>query len=255
MLRSAGHHNFAGCKERTDVSRIVSSFGSARPTPIRTFGTVRRQSGMHVLVMAKSPRPGKVKTRLCPPCSPHEAASIAEAALRDTLEAVARSRADRRIVALDGAPGPWLPPGFEVVDQCDGSFDRRLAHAWTEAGGPGVQIGMDTPQITPGLLNQALLTLDSTGTDSVLGGAVDGGWWAIGLRAPSPAVFLGVPMSTSRTCAHQLARLDALGLAVRRLPMLRDLDTFEDALNHAAHHPSTRTAALIRSLAVRMALR
>ena len=254
-LRSAGRHNFAGRKERTDVSRIVSSFGVAAAKAVRTFGTVRPQSEMHVLVMAKAPRPGKVKTRLCPPCSPHEAASIAEAALRDTLEAVAHSDAGRRIVALDGAPGPWLPSGFEIIDQCDGSFDRRLAHAWTEAGGPGLQIGMDTPQITPDLLNHALVTLDSPGTDGVLGGTVDGGWWAIGLRAPSPAVFQGVPMSTSRTCEHQLARLDALGLALRRLPVLRDLDTFEDALHHAVHHPSTRAAALIRSLAVRTALR
>ena len=199
--------------------------------------------------MAKAPRPGKVKTRLCPPLSPHEAASIAEAALRDTLEAVAQSGAERRIVALDGVPGAWLPPGFEIIDQGEGSFDRRLASAWMRTGGPGVQIAMDTPQITPGLLDHALMTLEAPGTDSVLGGTVDGGWWAIGLHKPSPAVFLGVPMSTSRTGEHQLARLHALGLAVRHLPRLRDLDTFDDAVHHADHHPRTRTAALIRSLA------
>src|SRR5512146_933693 len=204
--------------------------------------------------MAKAPRPGKVKTRLCPPFSAQQAASIAEAALSDTLDAVAASNADRRIVALDGSPGTWLPPGFEIIPQCEGAFDRRLAHAWTRAGGPGVQIGMDTPQITPDLLDEALATLSSSGTDSVLGAAIDGGWWAIGLRAPSPAVFLGVPMSTSRTCTHQRARLDALGLTVRSLPTLRDLDTVDDAMHHVHHHPGTRTAALVRSLAGSMSL-
>ena len=200
--------------------------------------------------MAKTPRPGEVKTRLCPPFSPHEAASIAEAALRDTLEAVAQSGAERRIVALDGVPGAWLPPGFEVIDQGTGAFDQRLAAAWMRAGGPGVQIAMDTPQVTPHLLDHALMTLDAPGTDGVLGATVDGGWWAIGLHTPSPAAFLGVPMSTSRTGEHQLARLNALGLAIRHLPVLRDLDTFDDAVHHADHHPHTRTAALIRSLAV-----
>jgi len=73
-------------------------------------------SSTHVLVLAKEPRPGRVKTRLCPPCSPEEAATVAAAALADTLEAVAASGADRHILALDGRPGPWLPPGFEVVE-------------------------------------------------------------------------------------------------------------------------------------------
>ena len=69
----------------------------------------------HVLVMAKAPVPGRVKTRLCPPCTPDEAAAITEAALADTLAAVARCGAGRRIIALDGAPGPWLPARFEVI--------------------------------------------------------------------------------------------------------------------------------------------
>lgn len=203
---------------------------------------------MHVLVLAKAPRPGRVKTRLCPPLSPHEAAAIAEAALCDTLEAVAGSDADRRIVALDGPAGPWLPPGFEVIPQCEGGFDVRLAHAWTRAGGPGLQIGMDTPQMTAALLNESLETLASPRVDSVLGRAADGGWWAIGLRHPSPEVFLDVPMSVAETGAHQHARLRALGFGVEWLPTLHDLDTIDDATHHAEHHPDTRTARLVRTL-------
>ena len=183
-------------------------------------------SGPHVLVMAKAPVAGRVKTRLCPPCTPAEAAALAEAALADTLEAVAACGAARRIVALDGAPGPWLPPGFEVVPQAHGGFDHRLAVAWAAAGGPGVQIGMDTPQVTPSLLDGALAALDTA--TAALGLAEDGGWWAIALRRPDPRIFSGIAMSTARTGADQLARLRALGHDVRMLPTLVDLDTVAD---------------------------
>jgi glycosyltransferase A (GT-A) superfamily protein (DUF2064 family) len=205
-------------------------------------------SGRHVLVMAKSPVAGRVKTRLCPPCTPQEAAELAEAALADTLDAVAACGADRRIVALDGAPGPWLPAGFEVVPQVAGPFDRRLAAAWDAAGGPGVQIGMDTPQVTADHLDDALATLDAT--PAALGLAVDGGWWAIALRRPDPQVFLGVPMSTTGTGAAQLARLEQLGLDVTRLPSLVDLDTIADLPAVTGSGSAIRTAAQARILGV-----
>ena len=202
----------------------------------------------HVLVMAKSPVPGRVKTRLCPPCTFEEAAALAEAALADTLEAVAACAAGRRIVALDGAPGPWLPAGFKVVPQASGGLDRRLASAWAAAGGPGVQIGMDTPQVTPALLDGALSALDSAG--AALGHAVDGGWWAIALRRPDARVFVDVPMSTSRTGAVQEARMRELGLDVAKLPTLVDLDRVEDLPAVTSGGSAIRTAARARSLGV-----
>lgn len=200
----------------------------------------------HLLVMAKSPVPGRVKTRLCPPCTPVEAAALAEAALADTLEAVARCGADRLIVALDGVPGPWLPPGFLVIPQCAGGFDRRLAHAWDAAGGPGVQIGMDTPQVTTGDLDDALATLD--GASAALGHAADGGWWAIGLRRPDPAVFAGVPMSEPDTGRLQETRLRRLGLDVAVLRALVDLDTIDDLSAVVDAAPGSSTARLARRL-------
>jgi glycosyltransferase A (GT-A) superfamily protein (DUF2064 family) len=203
-------------------------------------------SGTHVLVMAKSPVPGRVKTRLCPPCTPAEAAALATAALADTLDAVARCGADRRIIALDGDPGPWVPPGFDVVRQCAGGFDRRLAHAWAAAGGPGVQIGMDTPQLSPAHLDDALGALERSG--AALGHAADGGWWAIALRRPDPAVFRGVPMSRSDTGRRQQARLVELGLCVTLLPTLVDLDAVEDVPDVVAAAPGSRTAHLASRL-------
>ncbi len=198
----------------------------------------------HVLVMAKAPVAGRVKTRLCPPCTPQEAAALAEAALADTLDAVASCRAGRRIVALDGAPGPWLPPGFEVIPQVDGPFDHRLAAAWALAAGAGVQIGMDTPQVTTRLLDDARASLDST--SAALGLAVDGGWWAIGLRRPDRRVFDGIPMSTAATGAAQDRRLRELGLSVTALPTLVDLDTADDLPAVIASGSAIRTAAQAR---------
>ncbi|PSK97577.1 hypothetical protein CLV30_12269 [Haloactinopolyspora alba] len=202
-------------------------------------------NGSHVLVVAKAPEPGRSKTRLCPPCTPADAARIAEASLADTLEAVAGCGAERRILALDGPPGPWLPPGFEVVPQVSGPFGQRLAAAWEHAGGPGFQIGMDTPQLTPGLLDDVLAQV--TEDDALLGPADDGGWWGLGLRRWRPGVFDGVAMSTAHTGFDQYTRLTELGLTVRMLPTVRDLDTAPDAEGIAMLAPASRTAHAVRS--------
>ena len=191
-----------------------------------------------LLVIAKEPRPGRVKTRLTPPFTPEQAAALAEAALADTLHAVAAAPAARRVLVLDGRPGPWLPPGFEVVPQCAGGLDERLAAAFTQCRGPALLIGMDTPQVTP-----ALLTVDLDGCDACLGLAEDGGFWALGLAAPDPALVRGVPMSTARTGAVQRDRLLRAGLRVRALPPLRDVDTAADARAVAAAAPGSRFAA------------
>jgi glycosyltransferase A (GT-A) superfamily protein (DUF2064 family) len=201
---------------------------------------------MPIIVMAKAPLPGRVKTRLCPPCSLEEAAAAAEAALVDTLVAALSSSADRVVLALDGDPGPWLPAGVDVVSQRGSGFDERLAAAWSDVGGPAVQIGMDTPQVTPALLDLASLALGQPGTDAVLGPAEDGGWWCIGLRRADPAAFRGIPMSRRDTGARQMARLGELRLRTATLPRLRDVDTIADALDVAARAPGTRFAAAVR---------
>jgi hypothetical protein len=197
--------------------------------------------------MAKAPRPGRVKTRLCPPLSFEEAAAVAEAALADTLAAVAGCGAEHKVVALDGPPGDWLPEGFRVVPQVAGTLDVRLAHAWDATGRWGVQIGMDTPQVTTSELDRLLGVVASRG--ALLGPATDGGWWAIGLPGTDPfSVFAGVPMSTAVTGAAQLARLRALQLDVCLADEHRDIDTFDDAVAVAATIPQSATAAELRTL-------
>ena len=197
-----------------------------------------------LLVIAKQPRPGRVKTRLVPPCTPGQAATLAEAALADTLHTVLAAPARRRVLVLDGEPGAWLPPGFDIAPQCGGGLDERLAGAFAAIRGPALLIGMDTPQLTPGLL-----VVDWEIADAWFGPAVDGGFWALGLRVPDPALIRGVPMSTGSTGASQRARLHAAGLRVADLPLLRDVDNAADALAVACQAPGSRFAAGVRELA------
>ena len=197
-----------------------------------------------LIVIAKQPVPGRVKTRLVPPCTYEQAAALAEAALADTLQTVLSAPARRRILVLDGRPGPWLPPGFEVVPQCGGPLDERLADAFAAVRGPALLIGMDTPQVTPGLLS-----VDWAAADAVFGPADDGGFWALGLRVPDPALLRGVPMSTPGTGAVQRGRLVAAGLRVADLPRLRDVDTAADAAAVARQAPLSRFAARAREFA------
>lgn len=119
-----------------------------------------------LIVIAKQPVPGKVKTRLTPPFTPQEAARLAEAALVDTLTAACRTRVDHRLLVLQGEPGPWLPPGFTVVPQVSGTLDVRIAAAFREAAkidaGPALLIGMDTPQVDPKVLEEAFAAMGCT---------------------------------------------------------------------------------------------
>jgi uncharacterized protein len=195
-----------------------------------------------LVVIAKAPRAGRSKTRLCPPCTPRQAATLARAALVDTLEAMRATPAARYVLVLDGEPGDWLPAGFEVLAQRGGGLDERLANAFADVAGPALLIGMDTPQVTPGDLVEGLALLAQPGVDAVIGPAPDGGYWAIGLREPDPRALRGVPMSTARTCAAQRERLASLGLRVRDLPALRDVDLIADAHAVAALAPTGRFA-------------
>jgi len=203
---------------------------------------------MTVVVLAKAPVPGRVKTRLCPPCDHQQAAELAEAALVDTLTAVSATPCRRRVLALDGTPGPWLPAGLEVLTQRGDGLADRLANAFADLGEGGLLIGMDTPQVTPAQLTASLRALHSPGVEAVLGPAVDGGWWSIGLRTPDASVFRGVPMSTPSTGAAQHARLQGLGLRTVLLPSLRDVDDFDDAVAVARDAGDTRFADTLRAL-------
>ena len=224
--------------------------------PIRGARTVPGNAlAAQVIVIAKEPVPGRVKTRLTPAYSPAEAAGLAAAALADTLAAVQGAHVARRVLALQGSPGPWLPPGFDVIAQRGGGLDERIAWALADANatwpGPVVLIGMDTPQVTPGLLAAAAAPLTSGAADATFGLAADGGFWLLGLREIDPALVLGVPMSQSYTGPLQLARLRQAGLRVLLLPELTDVDTAAGAARIAAEAPGSEFAACVRRLGER----
>jgi rSAM/selenodomain-associated transferase 1 len=201
-----------------------------------------------LLVIAKAPVPGRVKTRLTPPCTPLQAAELARAALRDTFAAAARTHLAGRLVAvLEGEPGSWLPDGFDVIPQRGDGLAERLGAAFEDVGEAAFLIGMDTPQVTPELLDAALAAVCAH--DSVYGASPDGGYWGIGLQVPDRRVFDGVPMSTKHTGALQLARMAELGLEPAILPPLLDVDTFADARAVAAAAPHTHFGLAVEELA------
>ena len=208
-----------------------------------TAGTLAAQA----VVIAKEPVPGRVKTRLTPPFTPAEAALLAEAALADTLAAVAASPVSRHVLALDGARGDWLPAGFDVIPQRGGGLDERLAAAFADTHAtlplPMVLVGMDTPQLTPHLLADAAGSLVSGEADAVFGPATDGGFWLLGLRKPDRSLLAGVPMSRPDTGRQQIDRLTSAGLRVAMAPELTDVDTFREAELIAGTASGSRFAA------------
>lgn len=206
-----------------------------------------------LLVLAKEPRPGRVKTRLCPPCSPRAAADLAEAALADTLAAAVDVGADRVLLALDGRPGPWCPSDVVLIRQGTGSLGERIARAWSSVNGPALQIGMDTPQVDARTLRAAIGELDRVDIDAAIGLATDGGWWCVGMSDPDPTLFLGVPTSRSDTGARQHHALVASGRRVAHLPVHRDVDTWADALLVAQEAPAGGFARAVRTTGHRAA--
>lgn len=214
-----------------------------------------------VIVLAKAPVPGRVKTRLCPPATPEQSARVASAALLDTLDAARAVPGAHVVVALTGdlstASGEdelrAALAGCDVVAQRGDGLGERIAAAHADAGAlypglPTVQIGMDTPQITPDLLVACLDRL--SGQDAVLGPATDGGWWVLGLTDPLAAGALAaVPMSRPDTGDLTRDALRAAGLGVAAAPELTDVDTAAEVVTVARLVPDGRFAAAVGELA------
>ena len=207
----------------------------------------RRRAGTTLIVLAKEPIPGRVKTRLHPPLSLDQAAVLAAAALDDTLEAVAALPVAERVLAYDGARPPHAARGYRVLPQTDGTLDERLAAVFdAHAGQPVLLIGMDTPQLDATALAPAFAAWPDD-LDAWFGPAADGGWWALGLREARGDLLRGIPTSRDDTGARQLARLRDAGLAVGMLPVLTDVDGIDDAVAVAGLIPRSRFAAALRS--------
>jgi uncharacterized protein len=212
-----------------------------------------------VIVLAKAPEPGRVKTRLCPPATAVEAADLAAASLLDTIDAAGGVPGAEPVVALTGRLAGALRRTeltaalrrCRVVPQRGHGLGERIAAAHLDTaalfeGRPTLQVGMDTPQAGAALLAACLDRLRAPGTDGVLGLAADGGWWAVGLRDPRAARLLaGVPTSRDDTGERTLQALRDGGLRVGLLPELTDVDTAADARTVAEEAPGGRFAAAL----------
>jgi glycosyltransferase A (GT-A) superfamily protein (DUF2064 family) len=210
-----------------------------------------------VLVVAKAPEPGRAKTRLAATVGDRVAADIAAAALLDTLDAVAAAPVVARVVALTGdldaaaraAELRQRLEAFAVIPQRGNDFADRLANAHADSadGYPVLQIGMDTPQVTAGLLADcAGRLLDAP---AILGLALDGGWWVLGVGAPTMADCLrGVPMSQPDTGELTLRALRDNGIGVAEVQRLADVDVVDDiAVVRDACGPASRFARVTRA--------
>jgi uncharacterized protein len=248
--------------------RLLPAFGGKGSSAVpRVDGVAGRTTPRAaLLVLAKAPVPGEVKTRLCPPATPDQAARIAAAALLDTLDAVLAVPHVMPVVALTGDLAGAVDAtevtarlrATTVLAQRGATLGQRIAAAYADASAmagdlPILQIGMDTPQADARLLGQCLDLLDGDGVDAVFGLAADGGWWTLGVRRPAVASLIAdVPTSRPDTGSRTLAVLRAAGCWVAELPELSDVDTWEDATKVAADVPGGRFAAAVAALSAQL---
>lgn len=238
-------------------SRSAVRWGQHHRDPGLLEGDLVSCLPVSVLVVAKAPEPGRVKTRLAAAIGDKVAADIAAAALLDTLDAVAAAPVTARAVALtgdldsaaDSAEIRRRLKSFTVFRQRGDAFADRLANAHVDAadGYPVLQIGMDTPQVTAELLADCARLLLQI--PAVLGLAFDGGWWVLGIRTPTAAECLrAVPMSQPDTGELTLKALRDNGIDVTLVQRLGDFDIVDDiALVRDCCAPGSRFAQATRA--------
>ncbi len=204
---------------------------------------------MKLLLVAKAPVAGRVKTRLGALVGDDRAADLAAAALLDTIDACHEtggaghlSLAGDLAGAVRGAEITAALDGWTITAQRGDGFAERLVRAHQDAGdGVVVQIGMDTPQVTADALHAVAAALD--GHDAVLAPATDGGWWALARRDAVVVRHLAqVPMSSEQTFAHTQAALERAGARVAHGAAMTDVDEVADADLVAGVAPGTRFA-------------
>ncbi len=194
-----------------------------------------------LMVFAKAPIPGQVKTRLCPPLTQDEAATVHGSFVLDTLErtkaAVARLKlhADRYLACAPSSAHVFFKIMQErqhvsLLDQEGPDLGARMHRAFETLFDRGYQrvvvVGTDVPSLPLEYYEQAFALLEQH--DVVLGPAMDGGYYMIGLKQAAPALFQDVPWSTARVLAITCEKAKGLGLVIGFLPEWRDIDTIED---------------------------
>jgi hypothetical protein len=190
-----------------------------------------------LVLFAKTPLPGRVKTRLTPPLSPEQAAEFHWACVCDTWEKVERVASASRYLYSDGSWAQGGPPTSAAQRlQRGADLGDRMYNCFQELSDRGHQrvliVGSDSPTLPPAYIEQGLAALATA--DTVLGPSEDGGYYAIGCRRPHPAMFAGVPWSSSDALQRTEQNLHTLGHTIHRLPLWYDVDTPSDLQRLAA---------------------
>lgn len=193
-----------------------------------------------VVIMARAPRLGEVKTRLAAALGGERALTIYREITERVVTSVRDSEA-RIVVAFTPADGGdemrgWLGSGFAYQPQRTGDLGHRMAGAIGAQFAAGadrvVVVGTDCPTLDAGTVRAAFDALDAD--DVVFGPASDGGYYLVGMRAPHPELFDDVPWSSEQTLAVSLERARAAELRIALLDEMRDIDTVEDWHWHVA---------------------
>jgi uncharacterized protein len=187
-------------------------------------------------IMAKAPEAGQVKTRLCPPLSPDDAAELYRCFLLDKIAQAREVTGAEPILAYAPARAAVLfealAPGFTLLAQRGADLTARLVAVCDEIFGTGcdaaILIDSDTPTLPTERLESAVAAMSDGAQDLVLGPSEDGGYYLIGLRRPRPKLFEGMRWSTPTVLEETLRRARALGLSSTRLPAWYDVDTAAD---------------------------
>jgi rSAM/selenodomain-associated transferase 1 len=190
-----------------------------------------------VVIMAKAPQPGQVKTRLCPPLSPQQAAALYRCFLLDKIAQVDALKGAAAALAYNpptarGFFQEFAPPHFVLVPQLGADLGACLLSTFIQLFRRGfervIAVDSDTPTLPSAYLQEALDLMVAPEHDVVLGPTEDGGYYLIGLRYAHRALFEDMPWSTPRLCAETLRRAGARGLRTVCLEPWFDVDTPED---------------------------
>jgi rSAM/selenodomain-associated transferase 1 len=190
-----------------------------------------------LIIFAKEPRPGLVKTRLSPPLSPEETAQLYHSFLQDIMAEMARVPEMRLAVAFSppGAQGFFRnlsPPGTELFPQEGADLGERMARAFARGFAAGfgqvVLRGSDVPDLPAAVVSEAQAVLAAGRAQVVLGPCPDGGYHLIGLRRPQPSLFQGLAWSSGTVLTDTVSLARQLGLTVHLLPPWPDIDTYDD---------------------------
>lgn len=188
-----------------------------------------------LITVAKRPKAGATKTRLCPPFSLAEAAAFYDCLMRDTLALMRRVPEVKPVVAYTPADEEdyfrrLIANGFDCIPQRGADLGERLLNALTHylsrGYGRAVIMNSDGPTLPVTHLVEAFTGLDEA--DVTLGPGHDGGYYLIGMKCPRPGLFEDIDWSTERVVAQTLARAQQLGLSVHCLPEWYDIDTAAD---------------------------